>query len=111
MPKIFNDVVISELKSNNRETRYRACKKFAVFWKLTAKEKNYIPFISKGAREQAGNLEDEEVVGELFGGLKPGSANAENKDKQERSQEAIHYMLDFLQDPDPSMRMTCRSWL
>ena len=28
-----------------------------------------------------------------------------------RSQLAIHVMLDILEDADPSMRMTCRSWL
>lgn len=36
LPKIFSEVVTSELNSKDREIKVRAIKKFAIFWKLTS---------------------------------------------------------------------------
>ena len=45
----------------------------------------------------------------MFGGSLKGEVAASVDEA--RSQLAIHVMLDTLEDADPSMRMTCRSWL
>ena len=45
VPKIFSNVVTQELNSKDREVKHLAVKKFAIFWKITAKDyKEYKPF-------------------------------------------------------------------
>lgn len=34
-PKIFGDVIVSDLTNENRDIKRRAVEKFAIFWKLT----------------------------------------------------------------------------
>jgi len=45
LPKLFSDVVTTELNDKSREVKLRAVKKFSIFWKLTAVDYNeYKPF-------------------------------------------------------------------
>jgi hypothetical protein len=87
-------VVTEELNSvmrdeNSRDKVNRGIKKFSIFWKLTEKDVHYRPF--KPLYER-----DEEAVRDL-------DAN--------RSYEPLHKMLEILRDNDPTLRLSCRSWL
>ena len=49
-PKLFSEVVIGQLKSEDKETKYNALRKFSIFWRLTAHDTSYRPFLT--ARER-----------------------------------------------------------
>ena len=51
IPKTFSDVVISELTNSDKETKYRAVKRFSDFWRLTANDKAYRPFLTAAERK------------------------------------------------------------
>ena len=45
LPKIFSNVVTEDLNARDKDMKHRAVKKFAIFWKITAKDhKEYKPF-------------------------------------------------------------------
>ena len=45
LPKIFSDVVTEDLNNKDKEVKHLAVGKFAVFWKITAKDyTEYKPF-------------------------------------------------------------------
>jgi len=92
LPKIFSDVVIEDLQNkNNRERQDKAIKKFAIFWKYTAASyPSYSPF-------------QQELPDMVF-----------CKDKKKipmKKHLALHQIIAFLEDPDPTLRLSCRSWL
>ena len=65
----------------------RAVKKFSIFWKITdSLDSNYRPFLPFHERV----------------GVKKGNT---------RSYAALHQMLEILSDDDPTLRLSCRSWL
>ena len=47
MPDAFSNVIIDQLTSSDKETKFRAIKKFSIFWRLTAQDKDYVPFLTK----------------------------------------------------------------
>ena len=68
VPKIFSNVVTQELNSKDREVKHRAVKKFAIFWKITAKDyKEYKPFQPEHERYRENQLRSSS--GALFSGL------------------------------------------
>ena len=105
MPTAFNNVIVDQLKHKDKEIRFRAVKKFSIFWRLTANDKSYVPFLTGDERKMKGELSKDSFE-ELFGNV-PKSKD----DKAQRSQMPIHAMLEILEDPDPQLRMACRSWL
>lgn len=46
MPTAFNNVIVDQLKHKDKEVRFRAVKKFSIFWRLTANDKSYVPFLT-----------------------------------------------------------------
>ena len=97
-------------------------KKFAIFWKITAKDyKDYKPFQPESERARERNMR---MGGDVFNQLpvkgitveydeSSESGDEEENDQQEpeRSYVALHNMLLILEDDDPSLRLACRSWL
>lgn len=93
VPKIFSYVVIEDLKEKKgdktnitaaRKKQERAIKRFSVFWKNTSNDYPiYKPF-----------------EGEMSGGM-----------EKVKKYSALHKMINFLEDPDPTFRLSCRSWL
>lgn len=47
MPDAFSNVINDQLTSYDKETRFKAVKKFSIFWRLTASDKEYVPFLMK----------------------------------------------------------------
>jgi len=101
LPRIFSDVVTQELNSDDRDIKHRAVKKFAIFWKLTAQFEDYKPFQSISERRRFANESSDDSTQQI----------EEHQDKEERSYVALHNMLVILEDQDPTMRLSCRSWL
>lgn len=57
LPKIFSNVVTQELSNKDKEVKHRAVKKFATFWKITAKDyKEYKPFQPENERKRDNNV-------------------------------------------------------
>lgn len=90
VPRIFSDVVVEELAGKprgqrdgipNKTKQNEAIKKFAIFWKLENSYPKYKPFES-GTPEMNG-----------------------------KKYVALHNMINFLEDADPTLRLTCKSWL
>jgi len=82
LPALFSEVVIKELNSEQKEVKVRAINKFNIFWKITSKDyPDYIPFREK------------------------------DKNNKNRRYMALHTILQILEDYDPSLRLTCKTWL
>lgn len=82
LPALFQEVVINELESPSREVKMKAIAKFNIFWKITSKDyPQYTPFLKEDRRH--GN----------------------------RRCMPLHTMLQILEDFDPTLRLTCKSWL
>ena len=66
---MFSSTIINELTSNDVEMRMHAVKKFTIFWKLTAKDEFYKPFLTtkerveekKKAAENLGTKTEEDL--------------------------------------------------
>ena len=90
VPKIFSDVVIESLQCKNRNEQEDAIKKFTQFWKQTqAFYPGYMPF----------DKEQDDII--------DGGYDQSKKKKYL----ALHAMINFLEDPNPTLRLSCKSWL
>jgi len=65
----------------NKRKQNEAIKKFSIFWKLASGYPEYRPFESPSP----------EMKGKKY--------------------VALHNMINFLEDADPTLRLSCRSWL
>lgn len=114
-PQLFSEVVIGQLKSEDKETKYNGLRNFSIFWRLTAHDTSYRPFLTMKERQSLKEGQESTELDDIFDGLRKRevaeSAVESDRGDEARSQLAIHIMLDILEDEDPSMRMTCRSWL
>jgi hypothetical protein len=85
-----------------------AVKKFSIFWKLTTSDypdyKPFQPLIERLREQQHTNKY-------LSYELKLATFYAEEAADPERSYVVLHNMLHILEDQDPTMRLSCRSWL
>ena len=111
-PKIFSEVITRDFKDLNRVNKKKAVEKFAIFWKLATQqskkkdnmqlpeilrgEKPYIPFQPDSERKL---YEEGVIVGE------------EDEANRRRDYDALHKMLEILEDKDPTLRLAARSWL
>ena len=124
MPKIFSDVITEDLNNKDKEVKHLAVGKFAVFWKITAKDYNeYKPFQPEHERKKERLLmgQHQELFSSLTNTHKHVEVDYENSSgsdgedddyhEKERSYVALHNMLLVLEDDDPTLRLACRSWL
>ena len=88
VPKVFSDVLISALKNPDREIKYRAVKRFSIFWRVAVKDKDYRPFLTQEERMllKSGNEIELEELQDIFGELDKREnsyvAPEENKEKE-----------------------------
>lgn len=88
-----------ELNSKERGVKYRAVNKFSIFWKLTAKDyPNYKPFQPIKLRNRFDGMDDLDVLDQ-------------DESVYDRRCVALQNMLQILDDDDPTLRLSCRSWL
>ena len=116
-PKTFSRVITKDLDSENREGKRRAVERFSTFWKIAMQTKRgshinpsrknqYMPFQPVSERE-CSSFEDfqdqskEDRVNLYY--------NPERRDG--RDYDALHKMLMILEDKDPTLRLSARSWL
>lgn len=81
LPKIFSEVVNNQLCSTESQAKVKAITRFNIFWKLTSKD--YPTYIPF----------------------------KEQDDKENRCYIALHTMINILENFDPTLRLTCKSWL
>lgn len=81
VPLIFSAVIIDELECEDVKKQDSAIKKFAKFWKHTA-HKTGEPMYTPFAQEFCN-----------------------------RKNYVLHVMINFLESADPTLRLSCRSWL
>ena len=83
LPALFSEVVINDLKEKaSREVKERGIKKFSIFWNLTSLDDKYKPFSYK-----------------------------DKTTSTHRRHAALHNVLYFLEQNDPTLRLSCKSWL
>ena len=113
LARLFSDVVTMELNSQSSEVKLHAVEKFTVFWKLTAKDYNhYKPFqpeVERNRRLKSGINRSETMFGYDIDAEQSDMRAMEAEGK--RHYVALHNMLLILDDPDPTLRLKCRSWL
>lgn len=81
VPLIFSAVIIDELECHDVDRQDQAIKKFAKFWKFTG--------------TKPGELMYQPFTAEFCG----------------RKNYVLHKMIQFLESADPTLRLSCRSWL
>ena len=107
MPKIFSEVITADIVSLDRNVKLRAVTKFSIFWKLTASDLDYKPF--EPITERYANYTSESNNSRIPSLYK--SRSMMDSLDEERAYNALHKMLEILEDKDPTMRLSCRSWL
>lgn len=50
MSEAFSNVIVNQLTDDDIETRFRGVVKFSIFWRLTANDKSYTPFLTTEER-------------------------------------------------------------